>query len=145
VAFLTAADVTRFRRVVTDGVEVTATVGLGWPVYAAAEDPNSGSGYTPGTINIVVLVPAVLTDAALVNAVITVTEAKTQALLEAGVPGTGTASDAVCILAHAASEPADEEEQYGGPRSTWGSRIARAVHTAVLDGARDWCDRAGSE
>ncbi len=40
--------------------------------------------WTPGTINIVVAVPVPLSDAALVNAVVTATEAKTQALLEAG-------------------------------------------------------------
>ena len=37
-----------------------------------------------GTVNIFVSVPVPLTDAALVNAVITATEAKTQAVLDAG-------------------------------------------------------------
>ncbi|GLX06131.1 adenosylcobinamide amidohydrolase [Microbispora sp. NBRC 16548] len=88
----------------------------------------------PGTINILVVVPVAFSDPALVNAVMTVTEAKTQALLEAGFPCTGTASDAVCVAVRE-DGPA---EAFGGPRSVWGARIARAVHRAVLDGARDW-------
>lgn len=74
--------------------------------------------------------PVCLSAAALVGAVITVTEAKTQALLEAGVPGTGTASDAVCILCPQQG-PA---EPFAGPRAPWGARIARAVHSAVRAG-----------
>ncbi|WP_067128846.1 adenosylcobinamide amidohydrolase [Microtetraspora malaysiensis] len=106
---------------------------------------------TPGTINIVVAVPVAFTDAALVNAVMTVTEAKTQALVEAGFPGTGTASDAVCVAVRdhgtgdgpgtgrAAWHGAEAgPELFGGPRSIWGARIARAVHRAVLAGSRQW-------
>ncbi|MEU8173567.1 adenosylcobinamide amidohydrolase [Microbispora hainanensis] len=96
-----------------------------------------GRAPRPGTINILVAVPVAFSDPALVNAVMTVTEAKTQALLEAGFPCTGTASDAVCVAVRE-DGPA---EAFGGPRSVWGARIARAVHRAVLDGARDWHTR----
>jgi len=63
---------------------------------------------------------------------LTATEAKTQAVLDAGFTGTGTATDAICIAA-----PADttREEEFTGPRSMWGARIARAVHAAVRAGA----------
>jgi len=71
-----------------------------------------------------------------------VTEAKTQALAEAGVPGTGTSSDAVCIACPAA-EPAGPVEPFGGPRSPWGARAARAVHRAVAAGAAGWVERHG--
>ncbi len=92
------------------------------------------SPYRPGTINIVVTLPVALSDAALVNAVATATEAKVQALLDAGLDCSGTPTDAVCV---AAPEPGhDGGEPFAGPRSTWGARIARAVHTAVLAGAR---------
>ncbi|MEU5878998.1 adenosylcobinamide amidohydrolase [Spirillospora sp. NPDC047279] len=93
---------------------------------------------TPGTVNIVVAVPVALTDAALVNAVMTATEAKTQALLEAGYPCTGTASDAVCVAALERPGPAGAAEPFAGPRSVWGARIARAVHSAVHAGALDY-------
>jgi adenosylcobinamide amidohydrolase len=84
----------------------------------------------PGTINIVARLPVRLTDAALLNALTTATEAKSQALLTAGVPGTGTASDAITV-ACPASGPT---QPFGGPRSTWGARLARAVHDAVRAG-----------
>nr|WP_239110030.1 adenosylcobinamide amidohydrolase [Streptomyces anulatus] len=93
-----------------------------------------GSPFRPGTVNIVVTLPVALSDAALVNAVATATEAKVQALLDAGLDCSGTPTDAVCV---AAPEPGqDGGEPFAGPRSTWGARIARAVHTAVLAGAR---------
>ena len=132
VGMLTAADVRRCTSGFDGGVEVTATVGLGHPIRAAAaDDPRPVEPV--GTINLVVLVPELLTDAALVNAVATATEAKSQALADLGLEATGTASDAVCILC-----PGDGPRAlFGGPRSVWGSRIARAVHTAVLDGGRD--------
>ena len=66
------------------------------------------------------------------NAVATATEAKVQAVLDAGFAGTGTATDAICVAAPLASE---REEEFTGPRSVWGARIARAVHAAVLAGA----------
>ncbi|CAO0825899.1 Adenosylcobinamide amidohydrolase OS=Streptomyces microflavus OX=1919 GN=G3I39_32335 PE=4 SV=1 [Streptomyces microflavus] len=57
-----------------------------------------------------------------------------QALLDAGLDCSGTPTDAVCV---AAPEPGpDGGEPFAGPRSAWGARIARAVHTAVLAGAR---------
>jgi adenosylcobinamide amidohydrolase len=75
-------------------------------------------------------VPVGLSPAAAVNAVGTATEAKAQALFEAGVPGTGTASDAVVVV----WSPVLPTEPFAGPRSTWGARIARAVHAAVRHG-----------
>lgn len=113
------------------------------PEFVAAETPAPepvASGTEPrtpprpGTVNIVVVLPVALSDAALVNAVATATEAKVQALLDAGLDCSGTPTDAVCI---AAPEPGpDGGEPFAGPRSPWGARIARAVHAAVLAGAR---------
>lgn len=141
---LTAAEVARYTVAADGGVEVAATVGLGVPTWAAAPDEPEPApdlapeqvrdhlpGHRPGTINIVVSVPVNLGDAALVNAVVTATEAKTQALLEAGYPCTGTASDALCV----AADVEGPVEDFGGPRSVWGARIARAVHAAVGAGA----------
>lgn len=114
-------------------VRVDVTVGLRVPTWAAAPPTGEDSEWHPGTINIVVQVPVPFSDAALVNAVATVTEAKTQALVEAGVPGTGTASDAV-VVACPTPTPGSHPEPFGGPRSPWGAAIARAVHVAVGDG-----------
>ena len=62
------------------------------------------------------------------------TEAKAQAVIEAGFPGTGTASDAICVAAPTAPASGTAED-FAGPRSLWGARIARAVHAAVKTGA----------
>ncbi|ANS79535.1 Adenosylcobinamide amidohydrolase [Serinicoccus hydrothermalis] len=142
---LTAADVAQVVAITAGGVRAWATVGVTkptWPVPpgGTCHDGVSGRGaYTPGTINTVVVVPVPLSASALVQAVGTLTEAKAQALVEAGVPGTGTASDAAVVLS---PEPpaGDDGEPFAGVRSTWGGRVAKAVHAAVRDGlvAHPW-------
>ncbi|WNF25562.1 adenosylcobinamide amidohydrolase [Streptomyces sp. C11-1] len=131
---MTAAEVAAYTTGHDGGVTATVTAGLGVRGWAAAPDEGTGSPHGPGTVNIVVTVPVALSDAALVNAVATATEAKVQALLDAGLDCSGTPTDAVCV---AAPEPGPAGgEPFAGPRSAWGARIARAVHTAVLAGAR---------
>jgi adenosylcobinamide amidohydrolase len=129
VGFLTAADVRAWTRGDSDAVTVFATVGVRDPAWAAAS-PAAVTTPTAGTINLVAFLPDRLSDAALVNAVATATEAKVQALVEAGVAGTGTATDAVCVLTPTDGPP----DPYGGPRSRLGSHLARAVHAAVTAG-----------
>jgi adenosylcobinamide amidohydrolase len=133
VGMLTAARVARHRSALEEGVDVDATVGLSHPTWAASED-DATARWQPGTINVVVSVPVRLSDAAMLNVVMTATEAKTQALWHAGIDATGTASDALTVLCPLTGDP----ERFGGPRSTWGARVARAVHRAVLAGARDY-------
>jgi adenosylcobinamide amidohydrolase len=129
IGLLTAAPVLDMVTGAEAGVECAATVGVSTPTWAAAAE-GAWSRWTPGTINLVCWVPASLAPAALVNAVVTATEAKAQGLAEAGVPGTGTASDAIVVCCvDGGTEP------YGGPRSRWGSPLARAVHRAVTTGA----------
>ena len=131
IGLLTAAQVTELVQREDEGVHAAATVGLRVPTWAAAP-PGLPDPELAGTINLIVALPVPLTDAALVNAVATATEAKVQAVLDAGFAGTGTATDAVCVAA-----PIDRhrEQEFAGPRSLWGARIARAVHAAVRAGA----------
>jgi adenosylcobinamide hydrolase len=131
IGMLTAVDVRLVSTGREDGVAAAATVGLSHPTWAAAKETGTASTAT-GTVNIVAVLSRRLSRAALVNAVMTVTEAKSQALWEAGVAATGTPSDAVAVLC----PPSGPAETFGGPRSRWGSRLARAVHRAVLDGSR---------
>ncbi|WP_199563832.1 MULTISPECIES: adenosylcobinamide amidohydrolase [unclassified Streptomyces] len=131
---MTAADVTAYTAADDGGVHATATCGLGVRGWAAAPDETTGEPPRPGTVNIVVTLPVALTDAALVNAVATATEAKVQALLDAGLDCSGTPTDAVCVAAPAPG-PDGAAEPFAGPRSRWGARLARAVHAAVLEGA----------
>jgi adenosylcobinamide hydrolase len=141
VGLMTAVDVGMHTIGESDGTVVCSTVGVRRPVWAF--DANEAlpqretslgsdalSSPKPGTINLVCFVEQRLCDAALVNAVATIAEAKTQALADRGIPGTGTASDAISILC-----PMDgDEEIFGGPRSYWGARLAAASYASVIAG-----------
>jgi adenosylcobinamide amidohydrolase len=139
---MTAADVGRATRAVEPGMaEAVATVGIGVPLAAA------GRVLRPvprvNTINLLVVVEAPLSDSALVYAVQTATEAKAQALADARVRAenhdgwaTGTATDSVCVAARPGGT-----EPFAGPMSAAGAAIARCVHAAVLEGARDFVAR----
>lgn len=127
---LTAVDVSvnaRWRS--EDGVMAMATAGIsqmGWaamPVDADVDAPR------PGTINIVVELPVAMSHGALVNMVMTATEAKAQYFAETRRRGTGTPTDAVVVLCPRGPVLADG--LYGGPRSRWGSVAARAVLAAL--------------
>lgn len=126
VGFLTAAAIDDVTSAVDGEVAAYATVGLRHPTLAAAPD-DAHDAPVVGTINIVVGAPVRLTQAALVNAVITCTEAKVQALRDRDVRATGTASDAVCVVCPAIGTA----EQFAGPRARVGARMARAVHDVV--------------
>lgn len=136
IGMLTAADVRAGVRRDRGAVCVVATVGIGEPLAAAGRRPRDLPRI--GTINVLVAVDAALTDAALVAAVQTATEAKAQALSDVGVPAlnhdgpaTGTATDSICV----AVTPGDGVP-FAGPATPIGGAIALAVHSAVASGAR---------
>ncbi|UQA90590.1 adenosylcobinamide amidohydrolase [Streptomyces halobius] len=135
VGLMTAADVRAYGHAYDGGVDAVATAGLGVRGWAASPAEGTAMAVRPGTINIVVALPVALTDAALVNAVATATEAKVQALVGAGYDCSGTPTDAVCVAARS-PRPGDEVHAFAGPRSLWGARVARAVHQAVCAAAR---------
>jgi adenosylcobinamide hydrolase len=159
VGMLTAVDVTKAVTASDGGATVVTTVGLGHPTWASAPDGDlrhePAEAATPkilptdnvptetlpiGTINTVAWIPAQLSDAALVNMVATATEAKVQALWECDVKATGTASDALFV---ACALPKAIVAVYGGPRSLWGARLARAVYASVAEGTRRWFEPPG--
>lgn len=131
VTMFTAARVAESTTAEDGGAFVQATVGLTHPTWAAADAAtlSAHEPIGPGTINIAVFLPVRLDDGALLNALVTVTEAKSQALFDARIDGTGTPSDAVSIVCQG-----DTVERFGGPRSPWGAKLARATHRAVLAG-----------
>ena len=136
VGMLTAADVRAGVRRDRGPASAVATVGIGQPLAAAGRRPRPLPRV--GTINVFIVVRHALSDAALVSAVQTATEAKAQALADAGVralnhhgPATGTATDAICVAA-----PPGGEVAFAGPATAVGAAIAHAVHGAVLSGAR---------
>ncbi|MEX5710071.1 adenosylcobinamide amidohydrolase [Parafrankia sp. FMc6] len=111
------------------------------PTWAAAPDGLLVARWRPGTVNLVCLLPVRLSAAALVSAVVTATEGKSQALLDAGVPGTGTASDAIVVCCPDGDLGATAYADYGGPRSEWGAWLARAVHAAVTKGTASYASQ----
>ena len=89
-----------------------------------------------GTINIIVVCSASLTDAALVEALQMVTEAKTAALLALDIPSpisgnpvTGTGTDAVAI----ASGTGSGTIRYCGKHVRFGEELGKMVMAAVTD------------
>lgn len=122
-----------------NGITVLAvvTVGLGNPVAAGVSPvavPHSS------TINTIVVIDGNPEPGALVNAVITATEAKILALAEAGVrspeggPASGTSTDAVVIAATGRGRSC----RFGGPASELGWAVGRAVRSAVAQGISRW-------
>ena len=140
VGMMTAAPVGRYREALVGSARVVATIGLGHPIAAAGEDVPAAAG--PGTINLFVVTSVRLTDAGLAGAVQTVTEAKVQALVAAGVrarngpgPATGTASDALAVACPQFHQ--GTAEPFAGPASPAGADLAQAVYRAVLEGCGD--------
>jgi adenosylcobinamide amidohydrolase len=108
--------------VVTAGLSNATTPGLSAPVTPG-----------PGTINMILLLDACLTPAAMVNAVITATEVKTQVLLARGVrtpegyAATGTSTDTIAVASTGRGIPL----VYAGPVTLVGWLIGRCVRTAL--------------
>ncbi|MCH4813012.1 adenosylcobinamide amidohydrolase [Vreelandella neptunia] len=117
------------------GVMALVTAGVGNAVDITAlhsQDPR----LVAGTINVFVFIDAQLTDGALVNACMSVTEAKVKALSKAGVidtfsgtAATGTSTDCVCV----AATQRGELTPYAGSGTVLGRAIGRAVYQATLN------------
>lgn len=93
------------------------------------------SSITPGTINIILITSAVLIDAAAVEALLMITEAKTAALQEAGIISpvsngiaTGTGTDSAAVV----SGKGPEQVHFCGKHVLFGEMLGRMVKKAVL-------------
>ncbi len=134
VGLLTAADMRKARIVFyqADGLTAGAvvTAGISNAACAGLTPPYS---YKVGTINIILLLDACLSRNAMLNAVITATEAKCavlqsmKILTPSGDPATGTSTDTVTI----AATDRGVLQSYAGPATTVGWLIARAVRSAL--------------
>ena len=115
-----------------DGLGVCAIVTAGL-ANASAAGISAPAGPQPGTINTILLIDGILTPAALVNAVITATEAKCAVLRRLdtrtpdGHPATGTSTDAIVV----ASTNRGPSVPYAGPLTLAGWLLARAVGGAL--------------
>jgi adenosylcobinamide hydrolase len=124
-----------------EGLTATAVVTVGLSnAIGAGRSP--AVAWTPSTINTIVLVDAAPEPAALVNLIITATEAKTLALAEAGVRAadgrlaSGTSTDAVVVAATGRGPRC----RFGGPVSDLGAVAARAVREALGAGVDRWLE-----
>jgi adenosylcobinamide hydrolase len=115
-----------------------ATVGLSNAITAGVSP--AAHVLAPSTINTIVLVDADAEPGALVNALMTVTEVKTLALVDAAVkgaaghPATGTSTDAVVVAATGRGPRA----RFGGPVSDLGWVVAQAASVALRRGIARW-------
>ncbi|MDQ6421604.1 adenosylcobinamide amidohydrolase [Paenibacillus sp. LHD-117] len=145
VGFMTAAKLThaslaeqegdRFRLVCCSTVGTRNAARAGYP-------RETYSAYTPGTINIALFIDGRMTESAMVNAVITATEAKAAALQELGVAerasgliATGTTTDAVAVCVSQRSAWNDVHA-YAGSATSIGCAIGEAVFRTVSEAVR---------
>lgn len=115
-------------------VAAAATVGLSNAERVGARQSRPRF---PGTINIAVSIDSPLSDGAMIEALSLVAEARTLAVLEAGLPlasglATGTGTD--CIVVAAPSG----EAAYAGKHTPLGEAIGEATLTAMRQGVRRW-------
>ncbi|MFD0711422.1 adenosylcobinamide amidohydrolase [Paenibacillus sp. GCM10027626] len=140
VGFLTAAKLTHaaFREESGDRFAIVcmSTAGIGNAARSGVARP-SFAAYKPGTINTFVLIDGDMTPSAMVNAVITATEAKSAALQDLdvtdtlnGLPATGTTTDAVTV-AVSQSGRYGVRHDYAGTATTIGNAIGRLVYDTV--------------
>lgn len=121
------------------GLAACAIVTVGLSNRSAA-GRSAVAAWQPSTINAIVVVDAEPEAAALVNLVMTATEAKALALTEAGVRTpdgglvTGTSTDAVVVAATGRGPHC----RFGGPVSELGWLVARAVKSALDTGVERW-------
>jgi iron complex transport system ATP-binding protein len=140
VGMMTKARTQDVRVAVETHAEVTVvavvTAGLSHPTAAGVSSPVE---WRPGTINTILLIDASLTPTAMVNAVITATEAKTLGLVEArvraphGELASGTSTDSMLI----ATTERGARFEYAGPISPVGALIGR-VRRAMMNGMQKW-------
>ncbi|USB34136.1 adenosylcobinamide amidohydrolase [Paenibacillus sp. YPG26] len=120
-------------------VFICATAGVSNGARAGTARTTFPADYVPGTINLIIAVDGRMTSAAMVNAIITATEAKAAALADLGVPdaengltATGTTTDAVII--GVSQNPAyGQLHPYAGTATHIGGRIGRLVYSAVRE------------
>jgi iron complex transport system ATP-binding protein len=117
-----------------DGLTVAAIVTAG-VTNATVPGLSPPATIGPGTINMMLLIDAWLTPGALVNAVITATEVKTQVLMARGVrtpegyAATGTSTDAIAVASTGRGLPLP----YAGAVTQVGWLIGRCVRAALED------------
>ena len=140
IAMLTAAKIQNLSIVTRQfgDTTITAIATAGWKHGESAGEDIENSHYAHGTINIIVILNASLTDSCLVSIFLTATEAKTAAMNDydirsrySGDAATGTITDSLSV----ATTGVGEKIELGGPASTIGQLVGSAVRQAVKEAA----------
>ncbi|MEM8576839.1 MAG: adenosylcobinamide amidohydrolase [Pseudomonadota bacterium] len=139
VAFLTSRIIDRFHTARADvggaSAFVLATVGLSNAERVGLRQPPHPLSY--GTINVAAQVNLALTEAALLEALSILVQARTAAVLDAQLPleggaATGTGTDCAAV----AAPPGDT--MYAGLHTEIGEALGRATYDAVHAGTLQW-------
>jgi adenosylcobinamide hydrolase len=101
---------------------------------AGVNNPNSRIG----TINIIVVVDAMVSDGGMINGIITATEAKSAELISRKHNFTGTNTDAVIIAQIETKKSGRKYYEYAGPASELGVKIWNGVREAVGKSLAKW-------
>ena len=139
VGLLTSRDVGTWQcaRVEVEGVVAAcvATVGLSNAESVGRRLPYHSADY--GTINLAIAVDAALTEAAQLEALAVAVQARTAAVMEAGLTlATGAATGTGTDCAALACDPGSG--CYAGLHTPVGEAVGAAVRSAVAAGASDW-------
>lgn len=141
VCLVTSRDVTRHHlgQSTVEGVTATclATVGLsnGERVGQRCTEPVP----LPGTINVLLHVSQPLSEAALIETISVVTQARTAAVIDsgvrrAGVAVTGTGTDCIVV----AAPKGEHRESFAGLHTAIGEAVGDAVYRSIRAGAAVW-------
>ena len=131
------------------GVEVRCVATVGLENALRAGDPVGVDGAAPhaGTINVLCRASVPLRDEALLEALALAAEARTLAVLEAGIrsrqsgrPASGTGTDCLVVAAPCGAA----KVEYAGKHTVVGHLIGAAVGDAVAEGVRAWLARNGA-
>jgi adenosylcobinamide amidohydrolase len=147
VGMMTSASMDSFRQVsrLSQGVDISAMVTAGISNACCAGDRAAWRKFQiddnpTGTINIIIITNAMMSQAAMVESVMIVTEAKTVAMRELGVKSTvsgeiasGTGTDAIAVV----NGFGPETIHYCGKHVLFGEMLASAVIEAITDSLSD--------
>lgn len=141
VCFLTSRDVRKLHQahVEVEGISAhcVATVGLSNAERVGARMEQGASRF--GTINIAVRVDTPLSQTGLIEAMTIVSQARTAAVIEAGIElpagrATGTGTDCIAVAAP------DGSQNFSGLHTPTGEAIGRCAYDAVKTGVNEWVD-----
>ncbi len=141
VCFLTSRDIRRFTqgKAIVGAATAHSVATFGFSNAERVGHRLDRSGTDWGTINVALRLDIGLTEAALLETLSIVVQARTAAVMDAQIPlpmgvATGTGTDCVAV----ACPPGDVP--YAGLHTEVGEATGRAVYQAVLQGACEWMD-----